>query len=164
MDMSTATIAMAINSPMMLYPRPRPRLRPRIPLLEALEMALQEAGLDAGAIDYVNAHGTSTKMNDANETKVLHHVFGDRAGNVPVSSIKGHIGHCMGAAGAIEVAATALAVFHGKIPQTLHYNAGDPDCDLDYVPDGPRDVAIEHALTESFGFGGQNSALILKRV
>ncbi|MEE8105506.1 MAG: beta-ketoacyl-[acyl-carrier-protein] synthase family protein [Planctomycetota bacterium] len=131
--------------------------------IESIEMALHDAGLDAAAIDYVNAHGTSTKMNDANETKVLHHVFGARAGEVPVSSIKGHIGHCMGAAGAIEVAATALAVHHGKIPQTLHYQPGDPDCDLDYVPDGPRDVAIEHALTESFGFGGQNSALILRR-
>jgi len=128
---------------------------------EAIRMALESAGIDAGAIDYVNAHGTSTEANDANESAVLRTVFGEKA--PPVSSIKGHIGHSMGAAGAIEVAATTLALEHRTIPPTLHHKPGDPACTLDYVTEGPRRADLTYAMTNSFGFGGQNSVIVLRR-
>ncbi len=130
---------------------------------EAIRMALMDAGLGVADIDYVNAHGTSTPVNDANETRMLKEVLGRRAREIPVSSIKGHIGHTMGAAGAIEIAATALSLHHQCVPPTLHFVPGDPDCDLDYVPEGPRRLELRHALTNSFGFGGQNSVLLLSR-
>ena len=130
---------------------------------ECVRMALADAGLEPGDIDHVNAHGTATTANDANETAVLKEVLGPRARAIPVSSIKGHLGHTMGAAGAIEVAATALSIRHQRVPATLHWKAGDPACDLDYVADGPREAPIRHALTTSFGFGGQNSVLVLSR-
>lgn len=129
--------------------------------LECVAAALADAELGPGAIDYVNAHGTGTPLNDANETRVLKAIFGARARAVPVSSIKGHLGHTMGAAGAIEIAATALALEEGVIPPTLHFTPGDPECDLDYVADGPRRARLRVALTNSFGFGGQNSAIVL---
>ncbi|MHC4339952.1 MAG: beta-ketoacyl-[acyl-carrier-protein] synthase family protein [Planctomycetota bacterium] len=129
--------------------------------IEAIDMALADAGLAAGEIDYVNAHGTSTTANDANETRVLKQVFGEK--KPPVSSIKGHLGHTMGAAGALEIAATALALREQRIPATLHFTPGDEECDLDYVADGPRSAELRHAMTNSFGFGGQNSVLILSR-
>jgi 3-oxoacyl-[acyl-carrier-protein] synthase II len=131
--------------------------------IEAIRMALDDAGLAPADIDYVSAHGTGTEANDANETRVLKQVFGARAHEIPVSSIKGHLGHTMGAAGAIEIAATALALEHQRVPPTLHFTPGDPDCDLDYVTEGPRAVALRHAMTNSFGFGGQNSVLVLSR-
>jgi len=130
---------------------------------EAIQMALEDAGIGPTNIDYINAHGTSTDANDANETKVIHACFGDYAKKVPVSSIKGHIGHAMGAAGAIEVAATTLALEHQRIPPTLNFTPGDERCDLDYVPEGPRSAQLQYAMTNSFGFGGQNSVLVLKR-
>ena len=129
----------------------------------ALNAALRDAGLTPEAIDHVNAHGTSTEANDANETAVLKRVFGERAYRIPVSSVKGHIGHTMGAAGAIDLAASALSLANQRVPPTLHYAAGDERCDLDYVSEGPRDCAMTHVLSNSFGFGGQNSAVILKR-
>jgi 3-oxoacyl-[acyl-carrier-protein] synthase II len=128
---------------------------------EAIHMALADAGITPDDIDYVNAHGTSTEANDANESAVIRNVFGDRA--IAVSSIKGHIGHSMGAAGAIEVATTALTLEHQRIPPTLNYKPGDEHCTLDYVADGPRDADMTYAMTNSFGFGGQNSVLVLKR-
>jgi 3-oxoacyl-[acyl-carrier-protein] synthase II len=128
-----------------------------------LEMALKDAGIEPGQVDYVNAHGTSTAANDGNETDALKEVLGDRARAIPVSSIKGHLGHPMGAAGAIEIAATGLALMHQRVPPTLHWVPGDEQCDLDYVPEGPRGVAMEYAITNSFGFGGQNSVLVLRR-
>ena len=131
--------------------------------VEAIRNALGDAGLEPGDIDYVNAHGTSTEANDANESRVLKEVFGERAHSIPVSSIKGHLGHPMGAAGAIEIAATALAIEKGRVPGTLHFEPGDPECDLDYVAEGPRELEIRHAITNSFGFGGQNSVLVLSR-
>ena len=131
--------------------------------VDAVHEAIADAGLEPNDVDYVCAHGTATPANDGNESKVLKKVFGERAASVPVSSIKGHIGHTMGAAGAIELAATALAIHHQTLPPTLHYAPGDPDCDLDYVADGPRDQNIGAAITNSFGFGGQNSVLLLKR-
>ncbi|MGQ0613971.1 MAG: beta-ketoacyl-[acyl-carrier-protein] synthase family protein [Planctomycetaceae bacterium] len=129
--------------------------------LECVRAALADAGVSPDEIDYVNAHGTGTQANDANETKVLKEILGARAPEVPVSSIKGHLGHTMGAAGAIEIAATALALSRGRIPPTLHYTPGDPECTLDYVPEGPRNADLRIALTNSFGFGGQNSATVL---
>jgi len=129
--------------------------------LECVRQALEDAGVAPDRIDYVNAHGTGTIANDANETRVLKAVFGERARRVPVSSIKGHLGHAMGAAGAIEIAATALALAAGRVPPTLHFTPGDPECDLDYVPEGPRSLPLRVALTNSFGFGGQNSAIVI---
>ena len=131
--------------------------------IEAIENALADAGIGPADVGYINAHGTSTPVNDGNESQVIRKVFGEHAGSIPVSSIKGHIGHTMGASGAIEIAATALALKHQKIPPTRNYVGGDDACDLDYVADGPRDHAFRYAMTNSFGFGGQNSVLILKR-
>ena len=131
--------------------------------LEAIAMAFEDAALKPTDIGYVSAHGTGTKANDANESRVMKEAFGSHARAIPVSSIKGHIGHTMGAAGAIEIAATALALQRQKLPPTLHYVPGDPDCDLDYVTEGARDHAFEYAMTNSFGFGGQNSVLILRK-
>ncbi len=130
---------------------------------EAIRMALDSAGINPEQIDYINAHGTSTEANDRNESQVIRAFFGDHAAHLPVSSIKGHIGHAMGAAGAIEIAATALALEHQRIPPTLNFTPGAEGCDLDYVGDGPRDAKLEYAMTNSFGFGGQNSVLVLKR-
>jgi len=130
---------------------------------EAVRAAIADAELAPDDIDYVNAHGTGTEANDANETDVLKQVFGERARDIPVSSVKGHLGHTMGAAGAIEIAVTALALAHQRVPPTLHFVPGDPKCDLDYVPEGPRAHRMRHAITNSFGFGGQNAVLVLSR-
>jgi 3-oxoacyl-[acyl-carrier-protein] synthase II len=131
--------------------------------IEAIRLALDDAGLAPGDIDYVNAHGTATAANDGNESRVLKEALGARAREIPVSSIKGHVGHTMGAAGALDLAATALALRHQRVPPTLHHTPGDPECDLDYVTEGARAVEMRHALTNSFGFGGQNSVLVLGR-
>jgi 3-oxoacyl-(acyl-carrier-protein) synthase len=129
--------------------------------VEAIRMALADAGIAPEDLGYVNAHGTGTRANDANETRALKAVLGEAAWRTPVSSIKGHLGHALGAAGAIEAAVTALALARKRLPPTLHFTAGDPDCDLDYVAGAPREAEIGHALSNSFGFGGQNSALVL---
>jgi 3-oxoacyl-(acyl-carrier-protein) synthase len=128
---------------------------------EAMRAALADAGLVPADLGYVNAHGTGTRANDATETRALKAALGEAAFRTPVSSIKGHLGHALGAAGAIEAAVTALALARRRLPPTLHYTPGDPDCDLDYVAGAPRDAAVAHALSNSFGFGGQNSALVL---
>lgn len=128
----------------------------------AVRAAIEDAGLSPKDIDYVNAHGTGTEANDANETTVLKETLGARAREIPVSSVKGHLGHTMGAAGAIEIAVTALALERQRVPPTLFFVPGDPACDLDYVP-SPRAHAMRHALTTSFGFGGQNAVLVLSR-
>jgi 3-oxoacyl-[acyl-carrier-protein] synthase II len=127
----------------------------------AVQAALRDAGVES--VDYVNAHGTSTDANDANETAVLKRIFGERARSIPVSSIKGHLGHTMGAAGAIDLAATALTLTHQRIPPTAHFVPGDERCDLDYVPEGPREAEVTVAMSNSFGFGGQNSVVVLRR-
>ena len=131
--------------------------------LEAIQMALDSAGIAPEQIDYINAHGTATEANDRNESQVIRTFFGDHASALAVSSIKGHIGHAMGASGAIEVAATAMALEQQRIPPTLNYTKGAEGCDLDYVGEGPRDAKLEYAMTNSFGFGGQNSVLVLKK-
>jgi len=129
---------------------------------EAIQGALKDAGLQADAIDYVNAHGTSTKMNDISETRALKRTFGPRAGKVAVSSTKGQLGHLISAAGAIEGALTALSLYHQTAPMTAHLTEPDPECDLDYVPGQARAMKIGAALSDSFGFGGSNSVLAFK--
>ncbi len=131
----------------------------------AIEMALRKAAIDPSLIGYVNAHGTGTPMNDRVETLAIKRVFGDHAYRLAVSSIKGSTGHMMGAAGAVEAVVSALALRHQTLPPTIHYEVADPDCDLDYVPNTPRQVTgLEAVLSTSVGLGGHNSALILRRV
>jgi 3-oxoacyl-[acyl-carrier-protein] synthase II len=127
----------------------------------AVQDALRDAGLNPADIDYINAHGTSTKVNDATETAAIRRVFGDR--NVPVSSNKSMIGHTLGAAGAIEAAATVLSVFHQIAPPTINQHTKDPLCDLDVVPNEAREFEIDAAMSNAFGFGGQNAVLIFTR-
>jgi len=126
----------------------------------AMNMALRKADIAASDIDYVNAHGTSTPLNDKYETMSIKTVFGEGAYAVPVSSSKSMIGHTLGAAGGIESAITILSIVNQKIHGTIHLQTPDPDCDLDYVSDGPRDLPIKYAMSNSLGFGGHNSSLI----
>ena len=123
--------------------------------------ALREARLDAAEIDYINAHGTSTKLNDMMETVAVKRVFGHRAGSIPMSSQKSMIGHLIGASGAVEAVATALSLERGVIPPTINLATPDPNCDLDYVPNTSREMPIRTALSNSFGFGGQNASLVM---
>jgi 3-oxoacyl-[acyl-carrier-protein] synthase II len=129
----------------------------------AIEATLADAGEPPEAVDYVNAHGTSTPLNDASETRALKKVFGDHAYKVPISSTKSMTGHMLGAAGAVEAAVSALAISEGVIPPTINYENPDPECDLDYVPNESRTVDVRLALSNSFGFGGQNAVLALRR-
>jgi 3-oxoacyl-[acyl-carrier-protein] synthase II len=129
----------------------------------AMELALDAAGIDPIDIDYVNAHGTSTPFNDRIETLAIKEVFGVEAKRVPISSIKSLTGHLLGAAGAVEAAATVMAIEEGRIPPTANLEHPDPDCDLDYVGDGPRELDVRFALSNSFGFGGQNACLVLAK-
>jgi 3-oxoacyl-[acyl-carrier-protein] synthase II len=128
-----------------------------------LRAALADAGVDASEVDYVNAHGTATSQNDSAETAALKSALGERASQIPVSSIKSMIGHCLCASGAIEAVATALSVRDGKIPPTIHYENPDPACDLDYVPNAARDARVRVALSNSFAFGGNSSVVVLAR-
>jgi 3-oxoacyl-[acyl-carrier-protein] synthase II len=125
-----------------------------------MRAALADARLDGACIDYLNAHGTSTKMNDAIETLAIKKVFGEHARKLMVSSTKSMTGHLIGAAGGVEAAFCALAVARGQVPPTINYVTPDPDCDLDYVPNTARDARVRNALTNSFGFGGTNACLI----
>lgn len=129
----------------------------------AMNIALKKAGIVASEIDYLNAHGTSTPLNDKFETLSVKTVFGESAATLPISSTKSMIGHTLGAAGGIESAATVLSIRDQKVHPTIHIVTPDPDCDLDYVPEGPRDLAIRYAMSNSLGFGGHNSSLIFKR-
>ncbi len=125
--------------------------------------ALKDAGLAPEAVDYVNAHGTSTPFNDKFETLGMKKVFGDHAYKLAVSSTKSMIGHCLGAAGALELIVTTLAVKHDIVPPTINYETPDPDCDLDYVPNKARNLTVNAALSNSFGFGGTNASLVVKK-
>jgi 3-oxoacyl-[acyl-carrier-protein] synthase II len=129
----------------------------------AIKWALAEAGEEPSAIDYVNAHGTSTQLNDASETNALKAALGDEiAHTVAISSTKSMTGHMLGAAGAVEAAVCALAIANGAIPPTIHYSTPDPECDLDYVPNEAREQQVRLAISNSFGFGGQNAVLALR--
>jgi 3-oxoacyl-[acyl-carrier-protein] synthase II len=128
-----------------------------------MEMAIADAGITPAEIDYVNAHGTSTPYNDKLETLAIKRVFGDHAARVPVSSTKSMTGHLLGAAGGLEAGILALAIRDAVAPPTINYETPDPECDLDYVPNEMRRVEIRYGLSNSFGFGGTNAALVMKR-
>ena len=127
-----------------------------------MRWALQDAGEEPSAVDYVNAHGTSTPLNDAAESAAIKAALGEHARSVAVSSTKSMTGHMLGAAGAVEGAACALAIAHGMIPPTIHYATPDPDCDLDVTPNQAREVEVTLALSNSFGFGGQNACVAFR--
>jgi len=129
----------------------------------AIKLSLQEAEIRPQEIDYINAHGTSTPLNDKTETKIIKEVFGEHAYKIPINATKSMTGHAVGASGAIEIIATVLAIQNQFLHPTINYEFPDPDCDLDYVPNVGRPSKIRCALTNSFGFGGKNSALILRK-
>lgn len=128
-----------------------------------IKMALDDAGMKPGELDYINAHGTSTKFNDEFETMAIKSVLGDYAYKLPVSSTKSMTGHLLGAAGGVEAVVAVLSILNGKVPPTINYENPDPECDLDYVPNEARDAKVDAALSNSFGFGGTNACLVFKR-
>jgi beta-ketoacyl-acyl-carrier-protein synthase II len=130
--------------------------------MRAMHWALEDSNIQPEDVDYINAHGTSTPMNDAIETLAIKKVFGDHASNLAVSSIKSMIGHSMGAAGALEAVATTLTIKNGVIPPTINYTNPDPECDLFYTPNEKLHRKVNVALSNSFGLGGQNACLVLK--
>ena len=132
--------------------------------LRAMRKAIHDAGLQPTDIDYINAHGTSTRYNDAKETLAIKRLLGEDAYRVPVSSTKSVTGHLLGAAGAVEAAICVLALQHQTVPPTINYEHPDPECDLDYVPNTARPATLRTVMTNSFGFGGHNSVLVLGQV
>jgi 3-oxoacyl-[acyl-carrier-protein] synthase II len=129
----------------------------------AMAGALQDAGLSPEQISYINAHGTSTELNDKIETLAIKRVFKDHAKRVPVSSTKSMTGHLIGAAGGVEAVISVLAIHHGAIPPTINYEHPDPECDLDYVPNRARQLPLEAALSNSLGFGGHNATVLFRK-
>ena len=132
-------------------------------MVESMKLAIENAGIAPEKINYINAHGTSTGLNDAYETAAIKEVFGSNAGNIPVSSIKAAIGHTLGAGGVLEAIACIKAIESGIIPPTIHYDEPAPECDLDYVPNTARKHNVDAALSNSFGFGGHNATLIFSK-
>jgi 3-oxoacyl-[acyl-carrier-protein] synthase II len=129
-----------------------------------MKNAFADGGIEPAEIDYINAHGTSTPLGDASETRVIKLAVGEEAAReTPISSTKGATGHCLGAAGAVEAMFTILAIRDGKLPPTINYEVEDPECDLDYIPNESRDADVRVAVSNSFGFGGHNACLVLKR-
>ena len=131
--------------------------------IRAMRWALEDADISPEKIDYINAHGTSTPLNDPTETKAIKSVFGEHAHHLAISSSKSMIGHAMGASGTLEAIAAVLSIRHGIIPPTINYSTPDPECDLDYVPNQARKQTVNYALSNSFGLGGQNACLIVKK-
>jgi 3-oxoacyl-[acyl-carrier-protein] synthase II len=131
--------------------------------MRAMQLALQDGGIDPGQIVYVNAHGTSTPLNDKIETLAIKKLFGDHAYRLKISSSKSMLGHLLGASGAIELAATILSIERGQVHPTINYEFPDPDCDLDYVPNQAIDFDVPAAISNSLGFGGHNTCLLVKR-
>jgi 3-oxoacyl-[acyl-carrier-protein] synthase II len=128
-----------------------------------MQAALHSAGMEPGEVDYINAHGTSTQLNDASETAAIKKVFGDHAHTLMVSSTKSMIGHLLGAAASVEAVLCALAIRDGVVPPTINLDNPDPNCDLDYVPHESRRRDLRVALSNSFGFGGHNVSLIVRK-
>ena len=126
-----------------------------------MRWALQDARITPGQVSYINAHGTSTEVNDAGETRAIKQVFGEQAFSIPISSTKSMTGHALGAAGALEAIACVQTIRHGLIHPTINYEVPDPECDLDYVPNMARPAPVRVTLSNSFGLGGQNYCLVL---
>lgn len=129
----------------------------------AMQGALENAGITADAVDYINAHGTSTPLGDKAETKAIKRVFGDHAAKVSISSTKSQLGHSLGASGGIELVLTTKAILESTIPPTINLDNPDPDCDLDYTPNKPKSREITYAMSNSFGFGGHNASILVKK-
>ena len=128
----------------------------------AMQAALREAGMTPGDVAHINAHGTSTSLNDACETAAIKTVFGAHAGNIPITANKSMIGHCLGAAGGIESVVSIKTIVEGIIPPTINLDTPDPVCDLDYTPNTARKTAVGNVLCNSFGFGGTNACMLFK--
>ena len=129
-----------------------------------MQWALADAGLNPDDIDYINAHGTATLMGDIAETRAIRAVFGPAADRLAVSSTKSAIGHLLGASGGVELVATIMGLVNSVAPPTLNLDNPGPECDLDYVPNKPRDLPIRRAMNNSFGFGGHNACLVVSRL
>ena len=127
----------------------------------AMRLAIANAGLDTGAIDYINAHGTSTPLNDVIETRAIKMTFGDRAGKIPISSTKSMVGHVLGGSAAVELMVAAHSIVSGAVHPTINYETPDPECDLDYVPNEAREIKVRNVLSNSLGFGGHNVCLVV---
>ena len=131
--------------------------------IAAMQHALNDAQLEVEDVDYINAHGTSTPFNDKTESAAITTLFGEHAKKVKVSSTKSMIGHSLGASGALEAAACVQAIAHNILPPTINYNTPDPECTLDYVPNTAQEAEVNVAMSNSFGFGGHNGVIVLKR-
>lgn len=131
--------------------------------VRCMRAALADAKINPEEVDYINAHGTSTQLNDVNETNAIKEVFGDNAYKIPVSSTKSMTGHMLGAAGAVEASIAALAIYNGIIPPTINHFEPDPECDLDYVPNKHREKKIDTVLSNTYGFGGTNSSIVIRK-
>jgi len=128
----------------------------------AMTLAMERAGVQPDEVDYINAHGTSTPLNDIFETRAIKRAFGEFAGGIPISSTKSMTGHLLGAAGAVEAVVCVLALQHGVIPPTINYSVPDEDCDLDYVPNVARNAPLRTVISNSLGFGGHNASLVFR--
>ena len=128
-----------------------------------MTLALQDAGIQPEDVDYINAHGTSTHMNDSCETAAIKTAFGDWAYKLCVSSTKSMTGHLLGGAGGVEAVLTVMALHDGYVPATIHYEQPDPECDLDYVPNTGREMPLRCAMSNSLGFGGHNACIVLRK-
>jgi 3-oxoacyl-[acyl-carrier-protein] synthase II len=131
---------------------------------KAMELALRDAGVSADQVDYINAHGTSTPLGDLAETKAVKATFGEHARKLAISSTKSQIGHLLGASGGVEAVLTCMTISRNLIPPTINLDNPDPECDLDYVPHKARDRKVNIAMSNSFGFGGHNASLVMRKI